>query len=74
MSRLWRTVWEPLPDITPYEIALDMKYVNASQIVGEYDLAKLGTALRHRVVAERNGQRMSVVAATISSTGRGTEA
>lgn len=60
-SKLWRTKWEPLPDITAYEIALDMKYVNASQLVANYNCSDLGTALRHRVSDDRPKERMDVV-------------
>ena len=48
----WRTRWEPLEDITAYEIALDMKYVNASQVVSSWHCDGLGSALRHRVCSE----------------------
>lgn len=57
----WRTRFEPLPDITTYELALDMKYVNASQVLLRYCCEGLGTALRHRVLDERNGERMDVI-------------
>lgn len=69
-SRLFRTRWEPLPDITAYEIAIDMKCVNASQIVAEDEFAELGTALRHRIATcdrEWSGKRMDVVAREIAS-------
>jgi hypothetical protein len=57
----WRTRFEPLQDITTYELALDMKHVNASQIVSRHCCDDMGTALRHRVVDERNGERMNIV-------------
>lgn len=48
-ATLWRTSYEPLPDITAWEVAIDRKYINRSQIVASYDCDKLGTSLRHRV-------------------------
>lgn len=57
----WRTRFEPRPDITTYELALDMKYVNASQVVSRHYCDKLGTALRHRVLDDHNGERMDVI-------------
>lgn len=57
----WRTRFEPLPDITTYELALDMKYVNQSQVLMRHCCDALGTALRHRVVDERGGERMDVI-------------
>lgn len=55
-SHIWRTNWEPLEDITAWEIAKDMKYVNASQILSSRDCEALGSALRHRTIDE-HGRR-----------------
>ena len=54
-SESWRTKFEPLPDITAYELALDKKYVNASEIVSSYQDYETLTFLRHRVctISER---------------------
>lgn len=62
-TQLWRTRFEPLADITAYELAMDMKHVNASQIVASYSCVELGSALRHRILEERSRtpQRMDVV-------------
>jgi hypothetical protein len=62
-NKLWRTHFEPLPDITTYELALDMKCVNASQIVSSWQASKMGSALRHRVLDEwpTTGLRMDQV-------------
>lgn len=59
----WRTIFEPCPDITAYELALDQKYVNASQIVGNWEASKMGEALRHRIVDDGpdRGRRLNVV-------------
>lgn len=59
-SVLWRTDFDPLPDITAYELALDQKFVNASQIVFSYNCEALGGALRHRVCSDTK-RRMDVV-------------
>lgn len=52
MTELFRTRFEPFPDITAYELALDMKFINQSQIVADYNFEALGTALRHRVCTQ----------------------
>jgi hypothetical protein len=58
MTELWQTTWEPLPDITAYELALDRKFVNASDIVLARVCDDLGTTLRHRMCA---GRRMDEI-------------
>jgi hypothetical protein len=58
---VWRTRFEPLPDITPFEIAMDMKHVNASQVVMAHCCDAMGSALRHRVLDERRATRMDVI-------------
>lgn len=60
-TMMWRTKWEPQSDITAFEIAMDMKHVNASQIVASWNCAALGSALRHRVSDEGKPERMDVV-------------
>lgn len=64
-SHCWRTVFEPLPDITTYELAMDMKHVNASQVLMAHRCEEMGSALRHRVLDDFHNplhkQRMDVV-------------
>ena len=64
-TKVWRTKFEPVPDITAYELALDMKFVNASQVLGSWDCEAMGSALRHRTLDDfhhtMNGQRMDAV-------------
>lgn len=59
---LFRTVFEPLPDITAYELALDRKFINASDVVSERNFFELGTALRHRRLASDPARSMLHVA------------
>lgn len=54
---VWPTRFEPEQDITTYELALDMKYVNGSHVLMNCDLPRLGSALRHRV-DDVTGERM----------------
>ena len=65
VSPCWRTRFEPLPDITTYELAMDVKHVNASQVLTSYCCDEMGSALRHRVLDDfhhpMNKQRMDVV-------------
>lgn len=64
-SSCWRTRFEPLPDITTYELAMDVKHVNASQVLMAHCCDEMGSALRHRVLDDyhhpMNKQRMDVV-------------
>jgi hypothetical protein len=57
----WRTRFEPLPDITTYELAMDVKYINRSQIVGSWECDAMGSALRHRVLDDPSRRRMDEV-------------
>ena len=61
----WRTEWEPLPDITAYELALDMKHVSAN-VVSERSIINMGVAgLRHRTtILDNRTVRMDKVAKT----------
>jgi hypothetical protein len=69
MGGVWRTRFEPLPDITAHELAIDRKYVNASEIVAEWNFKEMGTSLRHRVCDE-TGRRMDEVADSVTSNER----
>lgn len=59
MLILWRTTYDPLPDITAWEVAIDRACINQSGIVGVSDCKRMGTALRHRIA--QDGRRMDAV-------------
>lgn len=49
---------------------MDMKHVNASQVVMAHCCEAMGSALRHRVLDERAGTRMDVVWADFKAMGK----
>jgi hypothetical protein len=58
----WRTIFEPLPDITAYELALNLKHINGSDVLSPEAAVEMGAgALRHRVLADRSRRRMDEV-------------
>lgn len=59
-TTLWTTLYDPLPDVTAWEVAIDRKIVNASWIIASYECDNLGSALRHRVDRD-TGKRMDEV-------------
>lgn len=59
-SKLWSTTFDPLPDVTAWELARDKAHVNASDIVSSDRAEQIGSALRHRVNRD-DGRRMDVV-------------
>lgn len=69
-TAFWRTRFDPQPDITTFELALDMKHINHSQILSRRSCDAMGTALRHRVIDEKNGERMDIVWARESNHGQ----
>lgn len=47
MSDLYRCTFDPLPDITAYELAMCVSVVGPSHIVAARDFDRLGPTLRH---------------------------